>query len=102
MAHREAVAARRAAAQTARDAIDTVADLMTVESLLATALVLGLAFGALLLIARSWPRSSSIGGYRSRLHGSRDEHSETPTDPGVREEDDVHWDWPDRPDQPRA
>ena len=47
---------------------------------------------AIVLLGRSWPRSSRIGGYRARRDGGA---PTTPVDPPVREDDDVRWDWTD-------
>jgi hypothetical protein len=57
-----------------------------VEALLLTAGMLGAMVVALALIARFWPRSSHLGGYRVR--GGAEDGA-----PPVREDDDAHWSW---------
>ena len=74
------------------------------EALLLTAAVVGAMVLALVLLGRTWPRSSRAGGFRAGKGAGRDA-----PDPGVaggaREDDDVHWSWPDGHDEesdPRA
>ena len=66
------------------------------EGLIATLLVAGLMAVALALLAKTWPRSSKLGGYRAGLRGRRDPESGDPTgEGGIPEDDDVHWRWTD-------
>jgi hypothetical protein len=62
------------------------------EALAATLAVVLLMVGALALMARTWPRSSRLGGYRAR---AKDGSAATDETPGVagREDDDAHWNW---------
>ena len=58
-------------------------------------LVLTLVLGVVMLVAvvllgRSWPRSSRLGGYRAKRDGGA---PTAPGEPPVREDDDVRWDW---------
>ena len=48
---------------------------------------------AVVLLGRSWPRSSRLGGYRTR---DRDEPTAPDEERGSaeRENDDTHWNWP--------
>jgi hypothetical protein len=64
------------------------------EALLATVLLLLIMGAALLLLARGWPRSSRLGGYRARTQG-RDAPTAADEEAGRanREDDDVHWHW---------
>lgn len=66
------------------------------EALLATLLVLLLMGAALLVLARGWPRSSRLGGYRARTHGD-DGGPGSPADQeqgkADREDDDARWKW---------
>ena len=58
-------------------------------ALLTVVLVLAMV-AAIVLLGRTWPRSSRIGGYRARRDGGA---STAPVEPPVREDDDVRWDW---------
>ena len=60
-----------------------------VEALLLTVGMVALMVLVLALVARFWPRSSGLGGYRAR-GGAEDGH-----EPPVREDDDTHWNWTD-------
>ncbi len=58
------------------------------EDVLFTAGLVAVMVLALALLAKGWVRSSKIGGYRA-THGVDGAEE----GPGVREDDDVHWDW---------
>jgi len=60
-----------------------------VEGLLLTVVLAFVMLAAIVLLGRSWPRSSRIGGYRARRDGGAPAAAEPP----VREDDDVRWDW---------
>jgi hypothetical protein len=62
------------------------------EALAATLAVVLLMVGALALVARTWPRSSRLGGYRARGEDGSTPAEGTPGDVR-REDDDAHWDW---------
>ena len=68
------------------------------EALLLTLGVVLLMVGTLVLLSRTWPRSSRLGGFRAGRgagHGA-----EGGSDPGaaVPEDDDARWQWPDAND----
>jgi hypothetical protein len=69
------------------------------EAVLATFAVVLLMIGALALLARSWPRSSRLGGYRAWTHARPSDRPAQAQERGeaVREDDDVRWHW-DAPD----
>jgi hypothetical protein len=69
------------------------------EAILATAVMLVLIVGGFVLLGRSWPRSSRIGGWRAGLRGERDAHTEEQAR-GVQEDDDVRWKWRGPPPAP--
>jgi hypothetical protein len=60
------------------------------EGLVLTFVLAVVMVAAIVLLGRSWPRSSRIGGYRARRENGA---PTAPVDPPVREEDDVRWDW---------
>lgn len=62
-----------------------------------TALMILLMLAALVLLARGWPTSSRLGGYRARMRGgTRDDVVRTPErGEAIREDDDAHWRWDD-------
>ena len=62
------------------------------EALVATLAVVLLMIGALALVAKTWPRSSRLGGYRAREQDGSTATDETPRDT-QREDDDAHWNW---------
>jgi hypothetical protein len=74
------------------------------EAIVATLLLGVLMIGALSLLARTWPRSSSLGGYAARSRGRK------AADPGlteergeaIREDDDLRWRWTGPRDDPRG
>ena len=70
------------------------------EAILETLAMVLLMLGALFLLARSWPRSSRRTGYRTWMRdASRDTQSEAQErGEANREDDDVHWHWPDTRD----
>ena len=59
------------------------------EALLLTIAMAALMVVVLALVARSWPRSSGLGGYRTRTPAAGDPR------PPVREDDDAQWNWTD-------
>ena len=61
------------------------------EALLFTLGLVVVMSGALILLARSWPRSSRLTGYRIKAGRPQTEL------PPVPEDDDAHWRWKDRP-----
>jgi hypothetical protein len=62
------------------------------QAVLLTLAMLGLMAGALVVLARFWPRSSRLTGYRiSRRDAAAGEV------PPVPEDDDARWRWKDRP-----
>jgi hypothetical protein len=64
------------------------------DALLMTAAVIGLMIGALVLLGRTWPRSSRLGGYRAgRGAGHEGGGGDAGADAGVPEDDDAHWRW---------
>ena len=65
------------------------------EAVLATLAVVLLMVGALTLLARSWPRSSRLGGYRAWTRGGSPDRPAQDQERGdaVREDDDVRWHW---------
>jgi len=68
-----------------------------VDAVLLTIAMAGLMVLVLGLVARSWPRSSRLGGYRASGDASG------PGEPPVREDDDARWQWKRderRPDPP--
>ena len=65
------------------------------EALLST-VALGLVIaGVLVVLARSWPRSSRLGGYRTRSAARPGERQPEAEHRGEapREDDDVRWRW---------
>ena len=67
------------------------------EAILITAALLVLMATAVILLGRTWPRSSRLGGYRARTRDGSvattprdDERGEVP-----REDDDARWRWDD-------
>jgi hypothetical protein len=60
------------------------------EGLVLTFVLAIVMVAAIVLLGRSWPRSSRIGGYRARRDTGP---PAAPGEPPVREEDDVRWDW---------
>ena len=73
------------------------------EGLIATLLVVTLMGGALIVLARGWPRSSRLGGYRARTARGSAGSPAREQEQGVamREDDDARWQW-DRPDDPSS
>ena len=65
------------------------------EALLFTIALLAVVAGALVVLARSWPRSSRLGGYRAGRGAGRDEAGGQAGEDHVAEDDDVHWRWRD-------
>ncbi len=65
------------------------------DALLLTAVVIGLMIGALVLLGRTWPRSSRLGGYRAGRGAGHEAGSGPDADAGVPEDDDAHWRWSD-------
>ena len=61
------------------------------EAVLLTLAMFGLMTGALVVVARFWPRSSRRTGYR--ISGQDSARGETPP---VPEDDDARWEWKDR------
>lgn len=60
------------------------------EALLTTVALGVLIVAILIVLARSWPRSSQLGGYH--VAGGAGQADE----PQVREDDEAHWHWEDR------
>ena len=60
-----------------------------------TAAVIGLMVGALVLLARTWPRSSRLGGYRAGRGAGREAGDGRDADAGVPEDDEAPWRWSD-------
>ena len=52
-------------------------------------LVIGM-IAAIVLLGRSWPRSSRLGGYRAKRDGG---DPTVPDEAPVREDDDARWNW---------
>jgi hypothetical protein len=65
------------------------------EALLLTLGVVLLMVGTLVLLSRSWPRSSRLGGFRAGRGAGHDAGSGPDPDAGVPEDDDAHWRWSD-------
>jgi len=66
------------------------------DALLMTAALIGLMIGALVLLGRTWPRSSRLGGYRAgRGAGHEAGDGDAGAEAGVPEDDDAHWRWSD-------
>ena len=63
---------------------------MRVESILLAGVLLLVIVLALVVLARSWVRSSRVGGYRM-THGP----DGVEDGPKVPEDDDTRWHWPD-------
>jgi hypothetical protein len=66
--------------------------------ILFTAGLIGLMVLALVVLGRTWPRSSRLGGFRAG-RGAGHDTSGSPRDADARgdqEDDDVRWDWRDR------
>jgi hypothetical protein len=72
------------------------------EALAFTVILVILMLAALAVLARSWPRSSSFGGYRARSRDDSPAGLDRSEERGeaIREDDDLHWQWDD-PDRPR-
>jgi hypothetical protein len=60
------------------------------EGLVFTLVVVALMVVAIVVLGRSWPRSSRIGGYRAKRDGGAPAAS---GEPPVREDDDAGWNW---------
>lgn len=65
------------------------------DAWLATLAVVGLMVLALVLLARTWPRSSRGGGYRAGRGAGHAAGSDAAAEPPAPEDDDVHWSWPE-------
>ena len=65
------------------------------EALLLTLGVILLMVGTLVLLARTWPRSSRLGGFRAGRGAGREAEGGSDTDATVPEDDDAHWRWSD-------
>ncbi len=65
------------------------------EAVLATFAIVLLMIGALALLARSWPRSSRLGGYRAWTRAGASDRPAQAQERGesAREDDDVRWHW---------
>ena len=66
------------------------------DALLMTAAVIGLMVGALVLLGRTWPRSSRLGGYRAGRGAGHEAGGKGDADAAVPEDDDAHWRWSDK------
>jgi len=66
------------------------------EALLLTVALVVLMVGTLVLLARTWPRSSRSGGYRAGRGAGRDASGGSDTGTVVPEDDDAHWRWTDQ------
>ena len=69
---------------------------VAMDALLMTAVLIGLMIGALVLLGRTWPRSSRLGGYRAGRGAGHEAGGDRDADAGVPEDDDAHWRWSDR------
>jgi hypothetical protein len=65
------------------------------DALLLTAALIGLMIGALVLLGRTWPRSSRVGGYRAGRGAGRGAADGLDAGDGAPEDDDAHWRWSD-------
>lgn len=75
------------------------------EAILITAALLVLMGTAVVLLGRTWPRSSRLGGYRARTRGGPAGSPARDQEQGlaIREDDDARWRWDDgRDDAPRS
>lgn len=71
------------------------------EALLLTLGVVLLMVGTLVLLSRTWPRSSRLGGFRAgrgaghEAGGGSEPGGGSDADATVPEDDDARWQWPD-------
>jgi hypothetical protein len=65
------------------------------DALLMTAALIGLMILALVVLGRTWPRSSRLGGYRAGRGAGHETGGDPGADAGVPEDDDAHWRWTD-------
>jgi hypothetical protein len=68
------------------------------DALLMTAALVGLMIAALVLLGRTWPRSSRLGGYRAGRGAGHDTGGGPDAgapEVGAPEDDDAHWRWTD-------
>jgi hypothetical protein len=63
------------------------------DAWLATLAVVGLMVLALVLLGRTWPRSSRAGGYRAGRGAGHTPGTDAAAEPPAPEDDDVHWNW---------
>ncbi len=65
------------------------------EALLATIVLFLLMGAALVVLARGWPRTSRLGGYRARTRDRGGPPSAADEERGRvnHEDDDTHWNW---------
>lgn len=68
------------------------------EAVIATVVLVVLIGAALTILARSWPRSSRLGGYTVWKRGAGQKSLGLDEERGEanREDDDDHWRWDDR------
>ena len=69
------------------------------EAVLATVALLSLLVLALVMLSRTWVRSSRLGGYRA-THGTDERTDEPEQGPQVPEDDDARWHWRDGTPKP--
>ena len=65
------------------------------DALLMTAALIGLMILALVVLGRTWPRSSRLGGYRAGRGAGHETGGDPGAEAGVPEDDDAHWRWSD-------
>lgn len=65
------------------------------EAILATVIVIGLIVLGFAALARTWPRTSRLGGYRARTGDRGADHTALDEEQGQagREDDDARWHW---------
>ena len=63
------------------------------EALLLTLGVVLLMVGTLVLLSRTWPRSSRLGGFRAGRGAGHEAGAGSDPDATVPEDDDAHWRW---------
>jgi len=75
------------------------------EAVVLTVALIALMIGGFALMARSWPRTSRLGGFRARSGARRSDDPSLTADAGraPQEDDEVHWRWRSgRGDEPGA